>query len=130
MRYVLDTNIITALIKNEAAALTQVAAHREDYLYLCPPVYYEAMRGLIWKGASAKIATLKRLRKTLSWVQLVDQDWERASQLWADMVRQGKQLSDVDLLIAAIAMRHDAIIVSDDNDFDSLPIRRENWRKP
>jgi predicted nuclease of predicted toxin-antitoxin system len=29
-----------------------------------------------------------------------------------------------------IAMRHDAVIVSDDNDFDSLPIRRENWRKP
>jgi predicted nucleic acid-binding protein len=34
----------------------------------------------------------------------------------------------VDLLIAAVAQRIDAVIVSADADFDHLSVRRENWR--
>jgi len=34
----------------------------------------------------------------------------------------------VDLLIAALALRLDAIIVTNDEDFLALPVKRENWR--
>ena len=44
------------------------------------------------------------------------------------MRNQGKQLSDVDLLIAALAQRLDGVVVTSDDDFDALPIQRENWR--
>ncbi len=59
-----------------------------------------------------------------------DADWERAAQFWADSKSKGRQLSDIDILIAAIAHRIDAIIVSSDADFDALPVKRENWREP
>lgn len=36
----------------------------------------------------------------------------------------------MDLLIAAVAIRHDAIVVTADKDFDVLPVKRENWRTP
>jgi predicted nucleic acid-binding protein len=35
----------------------------------------------------------------------------------------------MDLLTAAMAMRLNAIIVSADDDFDALAVKRENWRE-
>ena len=128
MKYILDTNIITALIKGEASILAELEAHRSDGVYLCQPVYFESMRGLLWKKAEVKIAALQKLRARLGWLQLLDADWEQAGQLWVYAVSKGKQLADVDLLIAAIAVRQDAVIVTSDKDFDVLPVRRENWR--
>lgn len=103
-------------------------AHRDAGVYLCQPVYYEARRGLLWKNATTKIQTLGRLRLRLGWFQLLESDWEQAGVLWSQAVSHGRQLADIDLLIAAIALRQGAIIVTDDNDFDALPVLRENWR--
>ena len=66
----------------------------------------------------------------LDWLPLTDADWRQAAQFWADTRSTGKQLSDVDLLVAALAKRLDAIIISNDDDFDALPVKRENWRTP
>jgi predicted nucleic acid-binding protein len=66
----------------------------------------------------------------LDYIPLDDEDWLQAARLWADTRRQGRQLSDVDVLVAAVAFRRSAIIVSSDTDFDSLPVRREDWRIP
>jgi len=41
--------------------------------------------------------------------------------------RAGKRMSDFDLAIAAHAIAHGAIIVTADEGFDRLGIRRENW---
>lgn len=128
MRFILDTNIITALIKGDSNVLTQLETHRRDGIYLCQPVYYESMRGLLWKKAEVKIATLQRLRARLGWFQLLHSDWDRAGRLWVEAVGKGRHLADIDLLVAAIALRQDAVIISDDNDFDALPVKRENWR--
>ncbi len=128
MKRILDTNAITDLIKGHPDVTAQLTSHIQDELYLCPPVYFEAMRGLLWKRAPAKIALLQQLRAKLGWLQVTEQDWDTAGVLWAQSVRAGKQLSDIDLLIAAIALRADAIIVTADADFDTLPVKRENWR--
>lgn len=129
MIFILDTNIIIAFLRKETAVANQLQAHQNDQIYLCAPVYYEAMRGLMWKQASSKIKILQNLRTQFGWLQLADEDWQEATLMWADAVRRGRQLSDVDLLIAAIALRHNAIIVSDDKDFDALTVKRENWRQ-
>jgi tRNA(fMet)-specific endonuclease VapC len=128
MKYLLDTNIITTLIKGDPRVLAQLEAHLVDGVYLCQLVFYEAMRGLLWKNATTKIQTLERLRLRLGWFQLLESDWEQAGVLWAQAVSHGRQLADIDLLIAALALRQDAIVVTDDQDFDALPVKRENWR--
>ena len=51
-----------------------------------------------------------------------------SSRLWADVANRGKALSDVDLLVAAVATRLAGIVVTADDDFDALPVERANWR--
>jgi len=99
-------------------------------MYLCSPVAYEVMRGLLRTNAINKTRLYEKFASQLTRVDLTEADWKQAAQLWADMTSKGKQLSDVDLLLAALAMRLNAILVSSDADFGVLPIRRENWRSP
>ena len=63
-------------------------------------------------------------------MKVTEADWQQAARFWADAANKGKVLSDVDLLVAAIARRLGGVVVSADDDFDELPIKRENWRKP
>lgn len=83
----------------------------------------------MWKNAAQKRQFYERqFVPALEWIPLVDADWEQAARFWAETRRKGKQLSDADLLLAALAARLGAIIVSADEDFDALPVKRENWR--
>jgi predicted nucleic acid-binding protein len=91
---------------------------------------YEIRRGLLWRAAPVKYQLyLNQIKSQFEWVVLTDTDWRQAAQFWANTRSGGKQLSDVDLLVAALAIRLDAVIVSDDDDFDVLSVKRENWRK-
>jgi len=53
-----------------------------------------------------------------------------AAELWADATSRGRQFSDIDLLIASIALRMGGVIVSADADFNALPVQRDDWRTP
>jgi tRNA(fMet)-specific endonuclease VapC len=93
------------------------------------PVYYEVIRGLLKRDARRRIAILQnKIMPLITYVQVEEADWLKAAQFWADADNKGRQLSDIDLLIAALAHRLDAVIVSSDTDFDALPVKRENWR--
>jgi predicted nucleic acid-binding protein len=49
-------------------------------------------------------------------------------ELFADLRRQGKVLSQVDLMLAAMAKLRGLTILTTDRDFEALPdIRVENW---
>lgn len=131
MIYLLDANPISDLIARHSQVRSHVAhvLRQGDTLAICQPVYYELLRGLLWRGATGKLSTLnRRILPYLTWIPLVDADWQQAARLWADARRQGRPLSDPDLLVAALANRLGAILVSNDTDFDILPIKREDWR--
>jgi len=127
MKFILDTNIVTAYIKNQTPVFDRLSLHHDENVYLTPPVYYEVIRGLRWKKATAKLSQLQRLRMRLGWLQLIDEDWDKAAHLWSDAVSKGRRLSDVDLLLVALALRLNAILVSADVDFDVFSVTRENW---
>ncbi len=132
MIYLFDTTAISDVLIKRPAVLAQVrqAFGNRDALYLCPPSYYEAMRGLLVKNAVAQIQRLENeVRPIFGWQPLTDADWQQAAQYWADARRAGKQLSDVDLLLAALVNRLNATLISSDDDFDALPIKREDWRR-
>jgi tRNA(fMet)-specific endonuclease VapC len=130
LTFILDTNVISDLVKGNPDVHAHLNAHSDDEVCLCQPVYFESLRGLLWKKASAKTRTLEKLRAELNWLPLENDDWQQAAQLWANAVGQGKQLADMDLLVAAIALRIDAVVVTADDDFDALPVKRVNWREP
>lgn len=131
MIYLLDTNTISDLIGLQQNVWKQfrvrlVEGHR---LAICPPVYYELRRGLLWKNHNRKLTQLNDIvMPQLEWIQFTDNDWVQASQFWADVTTKGRAVDEIDLFIAAMAHRLDAVVVTSDNDFDALPIKRENWR--
>ncbi len=130
--YLLDTNALSDLIASQPKIIRQTAEHlaNGDLLGLCRPVHYEILRGLFWRGATAKLRIYRqRIIPLLNWTETVDLDWEEAARLWAQTRSSGKQLSDPDLFLAAIASRTGAILVSTDADFDALLLQREDWRK-
>src|SRR5690348_12150110 len=98
-------------------------------LGLCRPIDYEILRGLFWRGATAKLAVYRYEVVPLTvWIEMAEPDWEEAAHLWADARRRGKQLGDPDLFLAALSRRLNAVVVSSDSDFDALNVRREDWR--
>lgn len=89
--YVLDTNVISDLIRGDSSVLAHLRTHSTDTIYLCQPVYFKSLRGLLWKQAHSKLKSLQALRNLLTWVELIDDDWAHAAQLWANTQSQGKR---------------------------------------
>lgn len=129
--YILDTTVVADRIRRHPQVLSRLSHASDDghVLGLCDPVRYEVLRGLLKANATRKLQLFREtITPLMDHIALIDADWQLAAELWADMRNQGKQLSDVDLLIAALAQRLDGVVVTSDDDFDALPIRRENWR--
>ncbi len=129
--YILDTTTISDLFVKGSPVQQHIrSAHDAGHrLILCQPTHYEVLRGLLKGNASRKLEVFRsQFVPLFEWVPLVDADWEQAAHFWADTTSRGRQFSDVDLLVAAVASRLGGAIVSSDADFDALAIPREDWR--
>jgi tRNA(fMet)-specific endonuclease VapC len=134
MIYLLDTNTVSQWMSPQPGSIQDKIDAVIEYgnqIGISQPVYYEVIRGLLKRDARRRIAILQnKIMPLITYVQVEEADWLKAAQFWADADNKGRQLSDIDLLIAALAHRLDAVIVSSDTDFDALPVKRENWRTP
>src|SRR5262249_27301374 len=115
----------------ERPAVAEIAAarvRRGDELLLAAPVHFELIRYLELKGASQLIRAYRKLTRFWTLVDLTFSDWSEAALLWADRHREGKAISDLDLLLAVIARREDAVLVtSNTRHFEGLGIALEDW---
>jgi predicted nucleic acid-binding protein len=129
--YLLDSNTIADFLARQDNTLAQIrdTLAAGNTLGLCRPVYYEVLRGLLWRDALGKRRQFdSSIGLFFTFIELADADWDRAATFYASARRSGRQIADTDLLLAAIAFRLDATIVSSDNDFDALPVKRVSWR--
>lgn len=128
--FLIDSNTIADFVSRQEKTLRRLiqAKTQGDILGLCRPVHYEVLRELLWRNAPAKLRQFESsIGPIFTWVELEDGDWVQAAQFYATARSAGKQLADTDLLLAAIASRSRASIVTNDNDFDALPISRVSW---
>jgi predicted nucleic acid-binding protein len=131
-RYLLDTNILTGLLRSEPSLISRVdqaAADQAEFL-LCPVVFYEILRGLLYRDAKKQMQLFLDYTRGFTSDDFNQADWQRAAQLWADLRRQGRQISDADLLIGVYALQRQAVIITDNQkDFEVLSLNTENWRR-
>ena len=132
MPYLLDTNVLTQLLKRapQVVGRYRIALERGEPVYLSAVVYYEAKRGLLHVGATNQLRQLdENFKDVLPWVNVSDAAWDRAAHLWADCRRQGRPHDDDgDLLIAAQAIALGAVVVTrNTRDFADLHVTIENW---
>ncbi|MBN8634037.1 MAG: PIN domain-containing protein [Anaerolineae bacterium] len=131
LAYLLDTNAVADYLNGVVTVTSRLeqAIENRSLVYLSQPVHFEVVRGLAKANATRKMDIFTaEFAPKLSWVALIDEDWQTAANFWVQTTRIGKQLSDIDYLIAALSKRLNAVLVTADNDFDALPIKRENWR--
>lgn len=128
--YVFDTNIISSLRPDKNPTLFRRFEQNKDQTFcLCEPIIFEVERGYEHRQAYQQLAHFRAHLIPLFVivpVQLVD--WRVAAKLWSDARQRGRQLSDIDVLLAAITLRLNGILVTDDGDFlHLLLVRTENW---
>lgn len=132
MAYLLDTNVVTELLKRNAHVVNRYRSALEngEQVYFSAVAYYEIKRGLLHLGASRQLRQLDEdFKNVLLWISVSDEAWDRAAQLWAECRKQGRPHDDDgDLLIAAQANLLGATVVTrNTKDFSHLQTAIENW---
>lgn len=129
--YLLDTNIITAILKKNEKVnrrLDEVFSREQQVTMSCV-TYYEIKRGLLYAKATRRLFEFDELCKEYKVVLLDDlQIIEKAAEIHADLKRKGTPIQDADVLIAATAIIKGLVLVSNDSDMRRVVnVTVEDW---
>ena len=134
MKYVLDTNTVSFLMRGDSAVLRGLTSRSRTDVMLPQPVVAEIEYGLAKLPNSVK---KRRLRKRFDGIldELARASWNddvgRAfGIIKADLERRGVRIEDFDVAIAAHALALDATLVTDNVEhMNRIPgLKLENWR--
>ncbi len=114
MIYALDTNIISYVLNGNASLAQKLntVVLSENKVIIPLMVYYEARRGLLANGATAKIRLFDNLCEKLGIYSLTKYDMNTAAVIYADRKRKDMMIDDGDLLIAAQCLTNGYTLVT------------------
>ena len=125
--YLLDTNIVIAMVANDAAV--QEGIRNAGEVYLAAPVIGELYYGARKSGKTAEnVATIDLLTQRLP---RLDCNLETAQ--WYGIIRnrlqrKGRPIPNNDIWIAATAIQHDLVLVTRDSHFDEVDtLQVQRW---
>lgn len=129
----LDTDILSVIMRQHPLATEHAKIYLERYGKLTFSIItrYEILRGLSAKNATVQLVTFDRLCANSQILLLTDEIIIKASLIYGELYRQGRLISDADILIAATALVHHLTVVTNNEShfrrIDQLPV--ENWTK-
>jgi tRNA(fMet)-specific endonuclease VapC len=136
MRYVLDTNIVSALMRPEAAVLLRLKRTNRREVLVPQPVLAEIAYGIARLPKSRRKQHLKD-RFDLVVGTLARIDWTDSVSLAfgaikAALERKGRRIEDFDIAVAAHALANDATLVTTNvKHMAGVPdLLIEDWRAP
>jgi tRNA(fMet)-specific endonuclease VapC len=116
VKYVLDTNALSALMRGDAAVLDAMKRVERDAVLVPQPVLAEIAYGIQRLPRSRRKAWLRErltfLLRDLARTPWTDEVSEHFGAVKADLERAGKRLEDLDLAIAAHALAMGATLVT------------------
>lgn len=114
MTYMLDTNIISYLLKGNKSVLQKIDSLAEDDNEISIPsiAYYEIKRGLVANNATTKLTRFLKFVEEIGVVELTTSTLDVAARVYADLKKIGRSIEDDDLFIGSSALEHDAILVT------------------
>jgi len=131
MTYVLDTNIITEILKGNQKVLEKVktATLEGQKIVINAISYYEIKRGLLTVKATAQLEKFMLLCRKFGLVLLDTEDiFDRAAEIYKNLRKRGELIEDADILIASVVIVKNFVLVSADADFKRIPgLKIENW---
>lgn len=128
-RYMLDTNMVSHLIKAHPAVARRVVATPMAALCVSAITEGELLFGLARRPDAKRlhlvVQELLRRVDVLPWDSVIAECYGTVR---ADMARQGKILAPLDLLIAAHALGVGAVLVTNDRAFGQVAsLHVEDW---
>ena len=128
-RYMLDTNIVSQLLREHPQVLARVLATPMESLCISSITEGELLFGLANNPTNSKLkqAVQELLRRvdSIAWDSVAARKY---GEVRADMHQKGKGIGNLDLLIAAHAMAIDAILVTNDKAMFQVPhVNIEDW---
>lgn len=131
MRYTLDTNTITATIKENQIAIQKLSAANEagDEVTLNAFSYFEIKRGLVLPLFQRRMNDFEKLVAAYGVLPLSLPVLDKAAMIYQHLRSGGILIEDVDILIAATAITHNATLVTrNTKHLDRIPnLQLENW---
>src|SRR5690348_572588 len=130
-RHLLDTNHIGEAIGRVSVVRDRIQQlHRQGVVFgTCGPVLCELLVGVIQRKDVT--AARRRLGGLLQVVRVWPIELAIAdhyAEVYHELQKAGRALSQVDMLLAAMARHLNATLLTTDQDFQALPdIRVENW---
>src|SRR5579862_619098 len=133
-RYLLDTNHLGEAIGKVSVVRDRIQQlHRQGNVFgTCGPVLCELLVGVVLRKDAANAR--KRLDRLLQIVRIWPIDLAIAdnyARAFHELQKAGRALSQVDIMLAALARQADATLLTTDNDFRALrDVQAENWLLP
>jgi tRNA(fMet)-specific endonuclease VapC len=133
VKYVLDTNVVSALMKGDPTVLARLQRMPKEAVGVPEPAFAEIEYGIARlsrsrrrDGLAQRLARVRAEIAALPWTREVSEQFGRVK---AALERRGERLDDMDLAIAAHALASGATLVTADqthmNRIAGLAI--ENW---
>ena len=133
MKLLLDTNTLSYILRNRQPVVDRLehATRQGDSFLIAAVVHYELSRYLRLKDATRLLQVYAELVGGWQPCDLSFEDWNDAAALWAELHRAGRAISDMDLLLAVLARKHQAVLVtSNTKHFEDLGLALADWTLP
>jgi predicted nucleic acid-binding protein len=130
MRLLIDTNILTYILRDRTVVLSRFKEALENGATFVSSdiVDYELRRYLVLKGAQRQLARYEELSRDWIPVSLARKDWHAAAHLWSELHRTGRSIEDRDLLIAISALKEQVTLVTHNTrHFEGLGVPLIDW---
>jgi tRNA(fMet)-specific endonuclease VapC len=116
MRYVLDTNVVSSLIKGEPLVLERLKRASRSEVFMPQPVVAEIAYGIQRlprsKRKEALITRFEMLKAEIQRATWSDEVSEAFGTIKAALERKGQRIEDFDAAIAAHAVAGDCVLVT------------------
>lgn len=134
MRLVLDTSVVSAILRREEAAIERLKAHHPGELVLSAPVAAEITFGLqrLPSGSRRRLLLAKeyeRLRQAVVWSDWTEEAALAYGELKEAIERAGTPVGDMDVIIGSIAVANEwGVATANARDFRRLVgLHVEEW---
>jgi tRNA(fMet)-specific endonuclease VapC len=127
----LDTDILSAIMRQHPIVMDYARHYLATYPHLTFSLItrYEVLRGLMAKQAAAQLRAFDLFCQASNVLPLTDGIVVRAAEIYAGLQRKGALIGDADILIAATALEHGMVVVTNNEfHFQRIPgLQLENW---
>jgi tRNA(fMet)-specific endonuclease VapC len=128
MKYLIDTDIASYFLRGKYS-LDTIFEQKDPAELILSVVSVAELRVLAYKNPQSKlnISTINRFAQRVGVLDLDEDAWDIFSRTKAELLQRGNARGDLDLLQAAIAKRHDLIVVTHNTKHYDGIVGFEDW---